>query len=179
MNLTAFCSASVKLSWTKVLDERTDWQSTGWRCYLWDRAAACVAQRKTFQAIKYFLLERHRSRSRHKTSLIILEGGKGDTSVEKPLCESLGWAPVVKMAVSTEARCPLVFQLIVRDSLVIQQVIAEQPSANVFLPRKWDFGTSMTRWLTARLDRGRTGDRQREKEEGMQTDNVRGEKRRE
>lgn len=29
-----------------------------------------------------------------------------------------------------------VSQLIVRDSLVIQQVIAEQPSANVFLPRK-------------------------------------------
>lgn len=35
-------------------------------------------------------------------------------------------------------RSPLssVSQLIVRDSLVIRQVIAEQPSANVFLPRK-------------------------------------------
>lgn len=27
-------------------------------------------------------------------------------------------------------------QLIARDSLIIRQVIAEQPSANVFLPRK-------------------------------------------
>lgn len=49
-------------------------------------------------------------------------------------------------------------QLIVRDSLIIRQVIAEQPSANVFLPRKWDFGTTMTRWLTARLVQGQRED---------------------
>lgn len=66
-----------------------------------------------------------------------------------------------------------VSQLIVRDSLVIQKVMAQQTSANGFLLRKWDFGTAMTIWVTAGLE-----DRQREdrrvREKGMQTYSVRG-----
>lgn len=55
----------------------------------------------------------------------------------------------------------LVFQLIVGDSPIIQQVMAEQTSANVFLLRKWDFRTDMTKWLTARLERRQMEDRSR------------------
>lgn len=66
-----------------------------------------------------------------------------------------------------------VSQLIVRDSLVIQKVMAEQTSANGFLLRKWDFGTAMTIWVTAGLEHRKREDR-RVREKGMQTDNVRG-----
>lgn len=55
----------------------------------------------------------------------------------------------------------LVSQLIVGDRPIIQQVMAEQTSANVFLLRKWDFGTDMTKWLTARLERRQMEDRRR------------------
>lgn len=51
------------------------------------------------------------------------------------------WALCVNvwLGASCHNGCPWlspVSQLIVRDSLIIRQVIAEQPSANVFLPRK-------------------------------------------
>lgn len=55
----------------------------------------------------------------------------------------------------------LVSQLIVVDSPIIQQVMAEQTSANVFLLRKWDFRTDMTKWVTARLERRQMEDRSR------------------